>query len=345
MMQRVKFKRKLFFYFVLFLILGQSCKEDDFLDGYNRAELFSEPTQQELNDVAVVWKQRDLTSKNYAAEQSVTIGSKGTVLKIVSFTVSGFKEYGALMIPASDKIMPVRMYVGGFGIDITKNSIAVVEDNSSSGDSFIFAFPALRGQSLSITINGTEYTSPVSGGEHCDAFDGAADDAIAFLNVIAANETKADTQRTAIQGGSRGATVALLVAERDARIKGAVAVAGPVDLITLTSTSENDRTYQCQFLQDLVSGSQSVAQARLNMIASSAIYFAGNLPRTQLHLAVDDKIVPISQGEELETKMKSIGLADRLEYFVYAGRDHTSIGTGNTEMNTRISQFLTQVLK
>jgi dipeptidyl aminopeptidase/acylaminoacyl peptidase len=64
-----------------------------------------------------------------------------------------------------------------------------------------------------------------SGGEHCDGFDGAADDIIAFLNVIEETEDRADVQRTTVRGGSRGATVALLVAERDKRVKGAIGVA------------------------------------------------------------------------------------------------------------------------
>lgn len=322
-------------------ILISSCNDDDYLESYNREELFARPTQTELDNVYSNWNSRNLNGTDYHVEQEVNVAGTNAVLKIISFRLNGLKEYGALLIPEGKDNLPVRVYVGGFGIDITVNSIKLLADNLSE-DAFIFAFPALRGQSLSITINNAEYNSPTSEGEHCDAFEGASDDVIAFLNVIERTEARANINRTTVRGGSRGATVSLLVAARDKRVKGAIAVAGPVDLLYLTSSMENDRTYQCQFLRDLVNTEKSIEETRLKMISSSPVYFAASLPKTQLHLGQDDTIVPVSQGEELKAAMSEVGNNNLLELFVYSGRSHQNIATDNIELNNRINEFLKQ---
>jgi dipeptidyl aminopeptidase/acylaminoacyl peptidase len=160
--------------------------------------------------------------------------------------------------------------------------------------------------------------------------------------VIEQTEDRADMNRITIRGGSRGATVALLVAERDERVKGAIAVAGPVNLLTLASQNENDRTYQCQFLNNLVNGKSSVSSSRSKMIASSPVYFARLLPKTQLHLAENDRIVPVSQGAELTDEMTKVAIQDSLEVFIYKGRTHENIARENPELNQRINEFLKQ---
>ena len=318
-----------------------SCNKD-FLKDYDTEELFATPTTAELNDVLTDWQSRDLSPSNYTEEAVYPVGGNA-VLKMVSFNVSGNKEYGALLIPPSVEGMPVRMWIGGFGYDVTMNSINIVFDTTASDHPFIFAVPALRGQWLSVRVNGIEYTSPVSEGNHCDAFDGATDDAIAFLNIIDSTEVKSDINRTGVRGGSRGATVAMLMAERDERVKLAVSVAGPVNMIELTSKSENDETYQCQFLDDLVNGNETIDQARHKMIASSPYFFSEYLPPTQLHLAAKDDIVPVSEGEDLNEKMNESGLGGPLELFIYEGRDHSNIATNNSELEERIQSFFSQL--
>ena len=54
--------------FTLIILLSYSCKEDDFLKGYDRQALFAEPTQQEIDAVIADWKLRDLSPKNYTVE-------------------------------------------------------------------------------------------------------------------------------------------------------------------------------------------------------------------------------------------------------------------------------------
>lgn len=319
-----------------------SCKKDDFLSDDDKIALFSTPSAAEKENVLNDWKTRDLTPTDYNIIQDNEILNGTFKLRMVSFKVGGMKEYGALLIPKTDSLIPVRMYIGGFGLNSTTNSVNLAFDNSSNNKSFILAIPALRGQSLEITVNGTLYKTPISEGNHCDAFDGATDDALAFLNLIQQTETSADVNRTSVRGGSRGCTVALLSGIRDKRIKRVIGVAGPVNMLELTSVNENDPTYQCQFLSSYKNNQTSLAATRNKMIASSPIYFADRLPLAQLHMGLNDKIVPVSQGYDLQQKINQLGMSDMFQLYTY-NRTHTDIATNNTELSERIEIFLSSL--
>jgi len=324
-----------------FICLSFSCKKKDFLDGYDKNVLFAAPTPAETNAVWNEWQSRDLTPANYTLVQETPISDGKFTLKIVSYVVSGIKEYGALLIPKTDNPVPVRMIISGFGIDLLATSMKIVISNNANEQGFILAIPALRGQRLDLTVNGVAYTTPISEGRHCDAFDGATDDAIAFLNLIQATESKADINRVSIRGGSRGGTVALLAGIRDKRFKRLINIVGPTDLLTLTAVSENDATYQCQFLSELVHQQASITSARFKMIASSPLYFANKLPATQIHLGVKDRHFSISQGQALQEKINQSGSEGSFEFFTY-DRGHTDMVTNNPELDNRIKQFLDQ---
>lgn len=331
-------------FILLCSMLACSCSENgEYLDNFDRNALFAKPTQGELEAVKQDWLARDLTPSHYATEQTYQILGNGTVLKFISFHVSGLKEYGALLIPASDKTLPVRMLLGGFSREIKTNVVQLQVDEAFSDKHFILAIPALRGQSLRIILNGTTYESPICEGEHRDAFDEATDDALAFLNVIDSLEPLADVNRVSVRGGSRGGTVALLMGERDDRVKIAIDIAGPTDLITLTDIHENDPTYQYQFLEALVNKTSTMEQVRHKLIASSPIFFAEDLPFTQLHMAENDQIVPLSQGIALKTEIETFEVEPFFQLFIYPGRDHTNIATDNNVLNDRIESVLSSL--
>lgn len=324
------------------LFFCTSCNEEDFLEDFDTKELFAAPTQIEIDAVIADWESRDLSPKGYTLIEETPIGTAGAVLKMIAYEVDGFKQYGALVIPGRTTPVPVRMWLKGFSFNPEE-----IQTNFSlsGGDDFdipyIFAVPALRGQPINITLNGVAYASPIAEGNKCDAFDEATDDAIALLNIIESTEVNADMERVSVRGGSRGGTVAMLMGERDERVKRVIGIAGPTNMLQLTSKNENDPTYKCQFLDALVNKGTTVQQARHKMIASSPVYFSKYLPQTQLHLAENDRIVPVSQGEQLERVMKDAGLDDTFELFIYKGRDHSNIGNNNMELINRLNQFLT----
>jgi len=315
-----------------------SCKKKDYLAGYDKSTLFAAPSQIEIDAVMQDWQSRDLTPTDYSVIQEIAVSDGKFTLKIVSFRVGGLKEYGALLVPVTTGVVPVRMLISGFGIDQPVASVSLVTDGSSPMP-YILALPALRGQKLELTINGVLYSTPVSEGKHCDAFDGATDDVIAFLNLIQARESKADMEHVSVRGGSRGGTVALLTGIRDKRVKRVVNIVGPADMLALTAVSENDATYQCQFLGGLVSKQVTIAATRLKMIASSPIYFAKDLPPTQIHLGTKDKLVPIAQGHALMTEITRLGMTATFKFFSY-DRGHTDMATNNPELDNRIKEFM-----
>jgi len=324
---------------VFFLLT--SCKKD-YLSKNEKSSLFATPTTSELDNITNDWHSRNLTPTDYQVVQQADIFSGAFKLKIVSFIVNNIKQYGALVIPNTINSVPVQILVGGFGLNITTNSFNLVLANSGSSEPRILAIPALRGQSLQITINGTIYTSPLSEGNHCDAFDRATDDVLAFLNLIQQTETNADVSKTGVRGGSRGGTVALLAGIRDTRVKRVVGVVSPANMLELTSHNENDATYQCQFLSNYKNGATTLEETRHNMIASSPIYFAQRLPLTQLHLGLRDVNVPIKQGYDIEEKIEATGNGSKFQLFTY-DKTHTDIATNNPELAKRIELFLSQL--
>lgn len=325
-----------------FLFLPISCKQNGFLSEHDKNTLFADPSVTEVENIMQAWAQRDVNPTDYTIVQEHQLSDGKYKFKLVSYKVAGIKEYGALLIPKTDQRLPVRMLLGGFGLGITANSVNVVLDNTSSAAAFILAIPAFRGQSLDITLNGSTFTSPLSEGSQCDAFDGATDDAIAFLNIIQQTEEKADVNRTSMRGGSRGGTVALLAGIRDKRVKKVVGIVSPTNFVELTAQNEKDPTYQCQFLVGLRNSQSTLAQTRTKLLASSPLYFAQHLPQTQLHMGLNDKNVPISQAHQLEKQISQLGMSSTFQLYTY-DKTHTDIATNNPEMSSRIEQFLGQL--
>lgn len=328
---------------IALVVMSVGCDDSHYLDHIDKESLFAEPVSAEITQIRSEWIGKDLSATSYSVDQLVPIGETGVVLKIVSYQLQGMKQYAALVIPDSEQKMPLRILVNGFDLNNTTNSIRLMIDESFNDKPYAFALPSLRGQSLSLDVNGIKYETQVADGDHCDAFDGAADDVIALLNVIEGTETNIDVQRSAVRGGSRGGTVALLVGERDPRIKAVVAIASPTNMLELTSQNEDDPTYQCQFLRDLVENSVTIADTRKKMLRSSPVFFSDTSPLTQLHLAEDDQIVPVSQGYSFKQRMIDLSLGLSLEFFVYAGRDHSNIALDNAELQQRVETFLSKL--
>lgn len=324
------------------LLLLPACNKDG-LSKKEKKELFASPTQTETEAIRAEWQARDLTPTDYEVLQQAPIDGGQYTFKMVGYRVSGIQEYAALLIPQAAQPMPVHIWVGGFGLGITVNSVNMTL-NGSGGTAApsILAMPALRGQSLQVGVNGTVYTSPQSEGEHCNAFDGGTDDVLALLNLLAQTEPLANVNRTGVQGGSRGGTVALLAGIRDVRIKRVIGVVSPTDMLVLTGENTTDDTYRCQFLDALAQEQASVAEVRKRLIASSPIYFAQYLPPTQLHMGLNDVRVPIDQGYALESEMLRLGLSSQFQLFTY-NKTHEDIAQNNPEMAQRIAEFLEQL--
>jgi dienelactone hydrolase len=323
-------------------MLHGSCKKQDALRGIDKSALFATPTSGELETIQTAWQKRDLAPKDITIEETHIINNRLN-LNLISFRLFGNKQFAGVLVPVTTKPLPVQLFVYGFSLEdpISYQRIKTSTSDTSSLP-FIYVVPALRGQSLTLLVNDIEYKSPLSEGTRNDAFDGATDDVIACLNAVAVAFKEADTSKVMVRGGSRGGTVALLMAERDKRVKLAAAIAFPADLLQLTSTHQNDDTYKFQFLDALINGNATLEETRIKMIASSPLYFCQYLPKTQIHFGGKDNITPARQGEVLFNTMKTLGLEANMEFFIYKDRGHSDIS--NNEMEERIKQFFNQLL-
>ena len=307
-------------------------------------DVFAKPTAAEIKAVEEDWDGRDLKPAGIREEVNSTIklGDRTARIRIVSHLVHGSRHYGAIIYPddAAEHSTPVIVMAKGvsptyFPLNLSDNTEPAIMGGLS--DRFVYVYPSFRGEVLN--FKDKSFTSE---GDRRDALDGAADDAIALLNVALATTPAADPDRICAYGHSRGGNVALLLGIRDLRIDCVVDLAGPTDWFYLMGTNGwteeelwteavNTKATPQQsggqnverFLGKAIDGKADLAAVRHNMIASSPIYFAKKLPRAQLHYGIEDPFVPVRNGYEFVNELKKQNVPAR-EYtaFFYPGEGH-----------------------
>jgi dipeptidyl aminopeptidase/acylaminoacyl peptidase len=222
-----------------------------------------------------------------------------------------------------------------FPLEVPKGSTAqnVLAADASA---FVFVLPGFRGETLK--ANGKEHTSE---GDPAESWDGAADDAIAFLNVALERAPAADPARITAFGRSRGGTVALLVGARDPRIRGVLAWSAPAGWIEdMPQRGFTQREVAGEglrrrsaprmiggqsvrtFLRPAIEGRETLRQVRDRLIASSPIYFVKRLPRTEAFWGADDPIVESANGRRLRDAAAAAGVDSRVKVFFHAEGGH-----------------------
>jgi hypothetical protein len=240
----------------------------------------------------------------------------------VSHRVYGSKHFGAIIMPtnAEPGCCPVIVEAKGVSWNYFPLNLSRLDSPSFMGDArrqFIYVVPSYRGEVLN--FNGKEYRSE---GDRTNAWDGATDDAIAILNAALKTTPQADPNRICVFGRSRGGSVALLMGERDSRIRCVVEWSGPTDwfslmghegwkqqdlfaegLRTRAKPDETGGQLVEHFLMKAVRGEEDLNAVRHRMIAASPLYFAKRLPRVQMHYGEEDTSVPVKNGLQLAKKL------------------------------------------
>ena len=313
---------------------------------FTLSEVFANPTAAEIASVERAWSRRNLQPAAVREEMhsEMTIGDHTFDVRVVSHLVHGFRHYGAILLPQNARGRKLPVIISAKGVSptyfpLTLENLASARMMAESADDFIYVVPTFRGEVLN--FQNRTFTSE---GDRRDALDGATDDAIALLNVALETTPSADASRVCVFGHSRGGNVALLVGIRDKRIDCVVDWAGPTDWFYAMGTggwteqelwSEGLRiraTVQQvggqnieRFLGRAIDGKASLNDVRMNMIASSPLYFAHRLPPSQLHYGLDDPSVPSRNGRELVAAMKRRGIRFRrnaYEAYFYPGEGH-----------------------
>ena len=286
--------------------------------------LFAAPTAHEIEAVRDDWERRHLglTNVQRVAEHAISLQGRRFVARILSHSVHGDLHYGAVLIPdgATAGCCPVVVELHGVDADYSPFDIeraripSILRHDLSR---VIVALPAFRGNTLVVTDHSYE-----SQGTPTGAWDGAADDAIAFLNVVLDEVPEADSSKVCAYGKSRGGTVALLVGERDTRIDCVVNWAGPAEWFRHMGTfgwtlreqvewalwerwepgrgwGSSDQFIDWFLRQSIPNGVPGLKETRHAILASSPLYFLDTLPAAEMHYGTEDRSVPAANAEAL----------------------------------------------
>ena len=158
-----------------------------------------------------------------------------------------------------------------------------------------------------------------SEGDFCDAYDGAADDAIALLNVAEELVPEANFEEVLVFGASRGGNTALLMGNRDRRVNTIIAMAPPVDFYWQPLVEAYGDQFACQFLEG-----KTVEQSRERMLLSSPLRFemAEGVESVFLYHGTRDAIVPLWNSYEMAARLEADGID--VTTFYYPGNTHGS---------------------
>lgn len=296
--------------------------------GFSLRALFAPPTAGEIAAVRSEWASRDLSPRDVEIVEELLVPRDGAPplrARLIRHLVHGRVHHGVILLPptAEPGCCPGVLETKGVAWYYPELTVPdglhtpIVLDGLL--DRFVILVPGLPGEVLRIA--GRELRSE---GEPNDAFDGATDAALAFLRAAKTVTPELRGDRVCAFGKSRGGTVSLLAGIRDPEIACVVDWAGPVDwfehmgkggltLWHLVARALADRSPPSagqggQFV-DWFLRSREVPLAALRrwVLAGSPLFFAEALPPTQAHYGVEDRFVPIGNGEALAGRLLAAG--------------------------------------
>ncbi|HYC92371.1 MAG TPA: prolyl oligopeptidase family serine peptidase [Thermoanaerobaculia bacterium] len=273
--------------------------------------LFAKPTRAEIDTVLARWAKRDLSPRDVQLVHRGVLGD--AEVRILSHRVHGSLHYGAVIVPRGAANAPVVVEAKGvspsyFPLDLSRAPYSL----ELLGKDAVYFLPSYRGEVLQ--FDGKSWTSE---GDRTDVWDGATDDFLAFTAAALTVTPEADGERVCAFGKSRGGAVALLAGIRDRRFDCVAAWAAPTDHffeMVQSGWTPRERAAEGlrvkadvfgiggQFLETFLARPRSVAEQRLHLIASSALWFAERLPATQAHYGLDDNMVSVRNGRALASR-------------------------------------------
>ena len=315
--------------------------------------LFAPPTADEITQVKEEWDTRtpEVSGVRPELDSEVPAGLGSVRVRILSHTVGGLRHYGAVVTPvgAEPGSLPVILYAhgGDGGVEIEDtfllNQILQLQDLSAA-----LVIPSYRSESLRLGDQVFLSEGPPS------PWDRDVDDTISLLSVALEQAPELDEERVAIVGFSRGGGVGLLTAARDPRIDAVVEFFGPTDLFDEYAREIFEEALDGE-LRDLPGldylneilvlpwklGVLSDAEARLELVRRSGVYFVDRLPPVQLHHGTEDTVVAVSQAYRLIEAMDAAGKTDQdFEKYIYAGAGHDITALIGAGAHTRAIEFL-----
>lgn len=279
---------------------------------------FTKLEQRDIEEVTSMWQSRNLSAKNVEVIFRNNVG-KNSVL-IVKHSINSRVHYGAIVIPSSTAKIRLPVVLIPDGLDQSNPPVDINEwtewlSGETRYSDYIVIIPLIRGRSLNYGK-----LSVSAEGDFCDAYDGAADDSIAMLNVAQFLVPEGHYDEVVVSGVSRGGNTALLLAARDKRINTVIAIAAPTDFYRLEPSVRYGKQYDCQFFTD-----KSIYEAKQRMVASSPLYHfpLRNVEKVVIHHGQNDSIVPVWNAMEMASHLKSLNI--NVESHIYKETTHFTI--------------------
>ena len=298
--------------------------------------LFAPATAAEIAQVGAEWETREPEVSGVRLELDTPASAGSLRVRILSHTVGGLRHYGAVVTPAGAEpgSLPVLLYThgedDGVEVDVTFLLNMLLQ---AQGLSAAFVVPSYRSEPLRLGERVFSSEGPPS------PWDWDVDDAMSLLSVAFEQAPELDEERVATLGASRGGAVALLAAARDPRIDAVVELSGPTDFFGEYAREIFEEALGGEFralpgleylnetvIQPWSQGDLSDAEARLEMVRRSAVYFVDRLPAVQLHHGTADAVVAVSQADRLIEAMRDAGKAEEdFEEHLYPGIGHNPV--------------------
>ena len=317
--------------------------------------LFAPPSASELAAVQAQWAKRDISAQGWKIEKQGQWN--GSRFWVISHLVEGKRHYGLVRFPGkyqAGKKFAVVIYNHAGNNGATIDTIRVLEtqllpSNCLAEHAFLL-MPSFRGEPLQAADFGTYQSEGQK-----SILDGDVDDALAMLNSVLQNIPEADEENIKAWGVSRGGGVSLLMSIRDKRIKAVVDDSAESDLLLSSIQEQIQRSvdYNIQpinpvhikvmeIVQAYLLGEISLATARMELIQSSVVYFADQLPSLQIHHGAKDIIIPVEHSQRLYQALQALERPENIaqELYIYPQGDHNMLSlVGSGE---RIERFLCQ---
>lgn len=303
-------------------------------------QLLRSPTTAELQQVDRDWAQKKWAIDNVTLldTTSVPVGAERFEARLYTFTLNGSARCGAILLPpaTAGRSLAGLVDIGDIRWDYPDRNLTngpyVARILGERARDFALVIPCARGMALRV---GDVRVS--ADGDRRDAWEGVAEDAIAFLTVALTTTPEIDPDRLGAYGYSRGGGVALIVGERDPRIKAVLAFAAPTDWFTAmgrpgenwpermeTAWRDPDLepdTRESQFLDWFVRDRDtlSLADLRRRLIGASPLYFVEKLPAFQIHQGENDAPVPARNAIMVRDRLAA---NDSQSVFIYSRAGH-----------------------